>query len=84
MNTAPTINEKENENMAPDPEFKAAMEKQEGLLSKILDALSNPVSYTHLRAHETVLDLVCRLLLEKKNNKKTKHTNTLSIPRLPT
>ena len=30
-----------------------------------------PVSYTHLRAHETVLDLVCRLLLEKKK-KKTK------------
>ena len=29
------------------------------------------VSYTHLRAHETVLDLVCRLLLEKK---KTTHT----------
>ena len=28
-----------------------------------------PVSYTHLRAHETVLDLVCRLLLEK--NKKS-------------
>ena len=26
-----------------------------------------PVSYTHLRAHETVLDLVCRLLLDKKN-----------------
>ena len=29
-------------------------------------ALADPVSYTHLRAHETVLDLVCRLLLEKK------------------
>ena len=29
------------------------------------------VSYTHLRAHETVLDLVCRLLLEKKNHKHT-------------
>src|SRR5665811_2539770 len=29
-----------------------------------------PVSYTHLRAHETVLDLVCRLLLEKKKKKK--------------
>ena len=29
---------------------------------------SAPVSYTHLRAHETVLDLVCRLLLEKKKN----------------
>ena len=28
---------------------------------------SYAVSYTHLRAHETVLDLVCRLLLEKKN-----------------
>ena len=26
-----------------------------------------PVSYTHLRAHETEADLVCRLLLEKKN-----------------
>ena len=27
---------------------------------------ADAVSYTHLRAHETVLDLVCRLLLEKK------------------
>mgnify|MGYP003381529047 CR=1 FL=1 len=33
-----------------------------------------PDSYTHLRAHETVLDLVCRLLLEQ-NNQLT--TNTL-------
>ena len=30
-----------------------------------------PVSYTHLRAHETVLDLVCRLLLEKKKKSVT-------------
>ena len=30
------------------------------------EALTKPVSYTHLRAHETVLDIVCRLLLEKK------------------
>ena len=29
-----------------------------------------PVSYTHLRAHETVLDLVCRLLLEKKKDRR--------------
>src|SRR5664280_1190695 len=29
-------------------------------------AFIKTVSYTHLRAHETVLDLVCRLLLEKK------------------
>ena len=28
-----------------------------------------PVSYTHLRAHETGRNLVCRLLLEKKNSK---------------
>src|SRR5450756_2921193 len=28
------------------------------------------VSYTHLRAHETRHDLVCRLLLEKKKTKK--------------
>ena len=27
------------------------------------------VSYTHLRAHETRHDLVCRLLLEKKKKK---------------
>ena len=33
-----------------------------------IGASIRPVSYTHLRAHETVLDLVCRLLLEKKNN----------------
>ena len=33
---------------------------------------ATPVSYTHLRAHETVLDLVCRLLLEKKKEKRKK------------
>eukprot|EP00831_Metopus_contortus_P066419 TRINITY_DN5926_c0_g1_i1.p3 TRINITY_DN5926_c0_g1~~TRINITY_DN5926_c0_g1_i1.p3 ORF type:complete len:133 (+),score=12.38 TRINITY_DN5926_c0_g1_i1:386-784(+) len=31
------------------------------------------VSYTHLRAHETSLHLVCRLLLEKKKKKKQQH-----------
>ena len=34
------------------------------------------VSYTHLRAHETVLDLVCRLLLEKKNNERQRATQS--------
>ena len=29
---------------------------------------ADAVSYTHPRAHETVLDIVCRLLLEKKKN----------------
>ena len=37
---------------------------------------SHTVSYTHLRAHETVLDLVCRLLLE---NTKTNITPTQVI-----
>ena len=35
---------------------------------------SYAVSYTHLRAHETVLDLVCRLLLEKKKTTKVRTT----------
>src|SRR5665811_1772602 len=37
-----------------------------GMLRTVYRNASGPVSYTHLRAHETVLDLVCRLLLEKK------------------
>ena len=40
------------------------------LIETSIDSLSEvmipSVSYTHLRAHETVLDLVCRLLLDKK------------------
>src|SRR5674476_1531347 len=32
--------------------------------------ISMAVSYTHLRAHETGRNLVCRLLLEKKKKKK--------------
>ena len=40
-------------------------------------AIVKTVSYTHLRAHETVLDLVCRLLLEKKKKKnKTLNSHT--------
>ena len=33
---------------------------------QLMNLIDEPVSYTHLRAHETVLDLVCRLLLETK------------------
>ena len=40
------------------------------------------VSYTHLRAHETVLDLVCRLLLEKKQNSDS-FSSTYTRPRHP-
>ena len=32
----------------------------------LVDSVAHPVSYTHLRAHETVLVLVCSLLLVKK------------------
>ena len=41
-----------------------------------------PVSYTHLRAHETVLDLVCRLLLEKKKQQTTLLAVCLNITTL--
>src|SRR5450756_2737046 len=34
-------------------------------------ARPTPVSYTHLRAHETRHELVCRLLLEKKKKNQT-------------
>eukprot|EP00658_Telonema_sp_P-2_P033118 TRINITY_DN2437_c0_g1_i3.p1 TRINITY_DN2437_c0_g1~~TRINITY_DN2437_c0_g1_i3.p1 ORF type:complete len:119 (+),score=49.19 TRINITY_DN2437_c0_g1_i3:71-427(+) len=42
----------------------------EDVVAQLLGA-HEPVSYTHLRAHETPEHLVCRLLLEKKK-KKTK------------
>ena len=46
-------------------------------LTEIKRAVALAVSYTHLRAHETVLDLVCRLLLEKKK-KKTHNVTTFN------
>ena len=49
------------------PLFLAAVAQQEAFLDAVpAMRASHAVSYTHLRAHETVLDLVCRLLLEKK------------------
>ena len=51
------------------------VERAAALKAERLD--QKPVSYTHLRAHETVLDLVCRLLLEKK-----KHTSTNAVRRM--
>ena len=51
-------------------EDSAQGEKYKIIADKISDTLGS-VSYTHLRAHETVLDLVCRLLLEKKNKNST-------------
>ena len=40
--------------------------EREPIRGHVLERHAVAVSYTHLRAHETVLDLVCRLLLEKK------------------
>src|SRR5450759_1565290 len=37
--------------------------------------MPKPVSYTHLRAHETRHDLVCRLLLEKKTSTTESYTS---------
>ena len=45
------------------------------VLSGALAVGCSPVSYTHLRAQETVLDLVCRLLPEKKKLTHYKITN---------
>ena len=43
----------------------------------------DPVSYTHLRAHETVLDIVCRLLLAKKKTKSNhKYTHSIQKTRI--
>ena len=47
----------------PRPLDKIELETRNG---EIFAVKREAVSYTHLRAHETVLDLVCRLLLEKK------------------
>ena len=49
------------------PRMTQCMIKFDELLKSSLNRSNiKPVSYTHLRAHETSQDLVCRLLLEKK------------------
>src|SRR5660397_288652 len=45
-----------------------------------VDNTPDSVSYTHLRAHETKANLVCRLLLEKKKKKK-KYNHSTTIAR---
>ena len=48
------------------------LEQQIAQREKLIQNLSyEAVSYTHLRAHETVLDIVCRLLLEKQTKSTT-------------
>ena len=45
---------------------------------RIVSGTVETVSYTHLRAHETGRNLVCRLLLEKKKKKKKKHESYMT------
>ena len=47
--------------------FFAAVESGSLDVQQAVRQVAAAVSYTPLRAHETGLDLVCRLLLEKKN-----------------
>eukprot|EP00658_Telonema_sp_P-2_P058171 TRINITY_DN4660_c0_g2_i4.p1 TRINITY_DN4660_c0_g2~~TRINITY_DN4660_c0_g2_i4.p1 ORF type:complete len:452 (+),score=93.86 TRINITY_DN4660_c0_g2_i4:852-2207(+) len=48
-------------------------------ISQFVGGSLQPVSYTHLRAHETPEHLVCRLLLEKKKKKKSLSVATFPI-----
>ena len=57
-----------------------ALAEMPGLDDIRFEGVPVPVSYTHLRAHETVLDLVCRLLLEKKKEEKKKNTKNKKTP----
>ena len=50
---------------------KAAARNADRAKEKFKERGLSPVSYTHLRAHETDSYLVCRLLLEKKKKKRT-------------
>ena len=60
------------------PSGRAELGARSSIWSRYVTAVDRvPVSYTHLRAHETVLDLVCRLLLEKKKKNIT-HLNNSS------
>ena len=54
------------ENMSQDSRYSRFLQTLENIEMERVWSSAEPVSYTHLRAHETVLDLVCRLLLEKK------------------
>jgi len=52
---------------APAPAAPMAASGERIFASPLARRIAKAVSYTHLRAHETGLDLVCRLLLEKQN-----------------
>eukprot|EP00657_Telonema_sp_P-1_P001021 TRINITY_DN12179_c0_g1_i1.p1 TRINITY_DN12179_c0_g1~~TRINITY_DN12179_c0_g1_i1.p1 ORF type:complete len:123 (+),score=50.63 TRINITY_DN12179_c0_g1_i1:190-558(+) len=62
-------NEIPEEKRAEDELYQQIKAGQDAWMTAWAETKVHSVSYTHLRAHETVLDLVCRLLLEKKKNK---------------
>eukprot|EP00658_Telonema_sp_P-2_P086143 TRINITY_DN998_c0_g1_i4.p1 TRINITY_DN998_c0_g1~~TRINITY_DN998_c0_g1_i4.p1 ORF type:complete len:177 (+),score=79.14 TRINITY_DN998_c0_g1_i4:142-672(+) len=66
------IEEEEEEEPEEPEEEEEEVEEVEKFSSKVVaqEEEKQPVSYTHLRAHETPEHLVCRLLLEKKKKKK--------------
>ena len=57
-------------NTLPDDVYERIIEKLDGKDVRIVVDATKTVSYTHLRAHETGRNLVCRLLLEKKKIEK--------------
>ena len=61
------------------PALDGAVERDMTLVVERARPVRVPVSYTHLRAHETVLDLVCRLLLEKKKSDLNTEQNSLQL-----
>ena len=64
------------------PGHRPTLEALVGIYTDVKDW--KPVSYTHLRAHETVLDLVCRLLLEKKKTNANDNKSMITTNRMTT
>ena len=59
-------------------DLRVVVQVEDLITSCLREPIVHPVSYTHLRAHETVLDIVCRLLLEKKKHKHLKDVLTVT------
>ena len=59
-------------------EVGAGLATAEDDVAGVVATCLHAVSYTHLRAHETVLALVCRLLLEKKKHRTHQPIYTIS------
>src|SRR5450756_2754451 len=70
LSTVPLVLETRSASSAP---TEAARRRSSASLPGMMMSTAEPVSYTHLRAHETRHDLVCRLLLEKKKKNKPKN-----------